>query len=77
MIRNMGTTDRIARAVIGIAAVVVSLVFGWGSTVGVIVGIALLVVAAVMLVTAAVGYCPLYRLPSISTNPTLHKVAKL
>ncbi len=76
MIRNMGTTDRITRAVIGIAAVVVSLVFGWGSTVGAIVGIGLLVVAAVMLVTAALGYCPLYRLPNISTNPTLHKVAK-
>jgi hypothetical protein len=48
----------------------------WGSTVGTIVGGVLLVVAAIMLVTAAVGYCPTYRLLNISTNPTFHRTSK-
>lgn len=76
MIRNMGTTDRIVRVVIGTTALVVSLAFCWGSTVGTIVGAVLLVVAAIMFVTAAVGYCPTYRLFNISTNPTLHRTSK-
>lgn len=75
MLRNMGPTDRRARVVIGVTALVVSLVFCWGSTLGTIVGVALLLVAGVMLVTAAVGYCPTYQLLGISSNPTLHRTA--
>lgn len=73
MIRNMGTTDRAVRVVIGATALLVSLVFGWGSVVGTVVGIALLLVVTLMFVTAAVGYCPTYRLLHISTEPTLHR----
>ena len=72
MIRNMGTADRTVRVVIGVAAVAVSLLVGWAS----VVGILLLVVAGVMFVTAAVGYCPTYQLINISTNPTLHRTSK-
>lgn len=75
MIRNMGTADRTIRVVIGAAALLVSLVIGWGSVVGTVVGIALLVVATVMLVSAAVGYCPTYRLLHISTEPTVHRTS--
>lgn len=55
---NMGNFDRAIRAVIAIAALVVALVVGVGS-VG---GIVLLVITALMGVTAAVGFCPLYAL---------------
>jgi len=71
----MGPTDRRVRVVIGVTALVVSLVFCWGSTLGTIVGVALLLVAGVMLVTAAVGYCPTYQLLGISSNPTFHRTA--
>jgi uncharacterized membrane protein len=75
MLRNMGPTDRRVRVVIGVMALVVSLVFCWGSTLGTIVGVALLLVAGVMLVTAAVGYCPTYQLVGISSNPTFHRTS--
>jgi hypothetical protein len=76
MIRNMGTADRSIRVVLGVAAVLVSVFFAWGSLVGTIVGVALLVFAGIMLVTAAVGFCPTYRLLHISTYPTLHRTAE-
>jgi hypothetical protein len=64
MVRNMGNTDRTLRAVIGIVALLGALVLGWfpgwmlwaATAVGVI-----------MLVTAAVGVCPLYRLVGVNT----------
>lgn len=63
MTHNVGTVDRAVRTVLGLAAVVWA--FSTGLTTGA--GIALVVVAAVLLVTAAVGFCPLYRLLGIST----------
>lgn len=68
MTHNVGTVDRAVRTVLGLAAVV------WAFSVGVAsgVGIALVVVAAVLLVTAAIGFCPLYRLLGISTSGTGH-----
>ena len=62
--KNMGTADRILRAaVVAVALVVVAIVVGVSSAVGIIA----LVVAAVMVLTAAVGFCPLYRLVGVST----------
>jgi hypothetical protein len=55
---NMSNLDRVVRAGIAVAALVVAIVIGAGS----IGGIVLLVVAALMAVTAAVGFCPLYAL---------------
>jgi hypothetical protein len=55
---NMSNLDRALRAVIAVAALVVAIVIGAGS----VAGIVLLVVTAVMGVTAAVGFCPLYAL---------------
>lgn len=60
---NTGTEDRVVRLVIAVAAVLVAVLVGVGS----IAGIALLAVAAVMGITAAVGFCPLYRLFGINT----------
>jgi hypothetical protein len=67
MHKNMGTTDRVLRgAVIAPAAVVGGVLFGPGGVLPVV----LYVVAAVMLGTAVVGFCPLYRALRISTRHT-------
>jgi hypothetical protein len=61
--RNESTTDRGIRLLIAVGAAALAFVVGAG-TVG---GLALLAVGTIMLVTAAVGFCPLYRLFGIST----------
>jgi hypothetical protein len=66
MIRNMGTADRAIRAfVVAPLLVVVALATEAASVLG---GV-LLALAAVMLLTAATGHCPLYRLVGLSTCP--------
>lgn len=60
---NESQIDRVIRVGIAVVAVVVAIFVGPAS----VVGIVLFVVAAVMLVTAAVGFCPLYRVFGIST----------
>ena len=71
MTRNMGTFDRALRAfVLAPVAIVVALIAG-ASTVG---GVILFVVAGIMLVSAATGFCPTYTLVGISTEPRLHRV---
>ncbi|MGK2852720.1 MAG: YgaP family membrane protein [Microbacteriaceae bacterium] len=66
MTRNVGTVDRAARAVLGVAALVWAFVTGVTSGLGLV----LIVVALVLLGTAAVGFCPLYRLLGLSTDST-------
>jgi len=66
MRHNMGKADRVVRTVlVAPLLAVAALAVGWSS----IFGIVLLVLAAVMLATSAVGYCPLYRLVGLSTCP--------
>jgi len=67
---NESTLDRVVRLVVAVVATVLGVVVGAGSVGGVL----LFVVAAIMLVTAAVGFCPLYRIFGISTCkvPTGH-----
>jgi hypothetical protein len=65
MKRNEGTTDRILRAIAAVAALAVALVVGLGS----IAGIVLAVVGIVLGVTAATGFCPIYRVLGLSTCP--------
>lgn len=57
MKQNMGTTDRVVRAVLGIAGVALGFYFRtwWG------------LFALIPLVTAALGFCPLYLPLRIST----------
>jgi hypothetical protein len=64
MSSNVSNADRIIRVVIAIAAVIGAFAVGASS----LLGIVLFVVAAVLLVTAAVGFCPLYRLFGISSK---------
>lgn len=65
MKRNEGTLDRVLRVVLAVAAVAGSAALGFTS----IAGIVLLAVALVLVVTAAVGFCPLYALVGINTCP--------
>ncbi len=65
MNQNMGTTDRVVRAVV-VAPVLLVLAYlvGFATVVGVIAT----VLAVVMVGTAAVGYCPLYAPFHLHTN---------
>lgn len=65
MIRNMSTLDRRLRAfIVAPIAIVLAVVAGVGS----IVGIVLLALAAVMILTSTVGVCPTYRLIHLDTR---------
>lgn len=64
MTRNMGSIDRIVRAAVVAPLLIVVAVLVGASTPG---GIVALVGAGVMLVTAAAGSCPLYRLFGVET----------
>jgi len=66
MTSNVGNADKVIRAGIAVVALVLAFVVGIGS-VG---DIVLVVVAAIAGLTAAVGFCPLYRLFGISTCAT-------
>jgi hypothetical protein len=60
---NVGSVDRIARIVLGVGLVAVAL---GGSVAGPLVAVAW-IVAAIALLTGALGFCPLYFLLGIST----------
>lgn len=55
---NMGKTDRVVRAVVGLALIVLGMIFNswWGA------------VGLIPLVTAAIGWCPAYLPFGISTR---------
>lgn len=57
---NVGTTDRILRAVIGLVIITAGFYFAswWGA------------IGAILLVTAALGWCPLYLPFGLSTCAT-------
>lgn len=61
--RNEHEIDRIVRAVVGVAAGVGAFMVGFSGVWGWL----LAVVGVIMLGTAAVGFCPLYRIFGIST----------
>lgn len=65
MSTNMGSVDRSVRAFV-VAPVLVAVAFVVG--VGSVAGIVLLALAAVMLATSAVGFCPLYKLVGLDTR---------
>ena len=65
MKQNVGNTDRIVRIVLAVLLTVGAWMAGFGSFGGII----LLVLALVMLLTSAVGFCPLYAPFAFSTKP--------
>lgn len=60
---NVGGADKTARLIIGVAAAAVALLVDVSSTIQIV----LFVVAAIALVTAFVGFCPLNRMLGINT----------
>lgn len=65
MAANMGSFDRIARVVIGLALIAYAIPVGFAQTGWNWVGW----IGVVPLLTAAFGFCPLYTLLGISTCP--------
>jgi hypothetical protein len=63
MLVNESRADRLIRALAGAGAVGAGLAVGASTAAGIV----LLAVAAVLLVTAATGFCPLYRVLRTST----------
>jgi len=70
MSKNESNLDRMIRVAVAVIAIVAGVAVGSSS----LLGIVLFVVAAVMVVTAAVGFCPLYRLMGIRTDHGTSKV---
>lgn len=65
MTANVGSADKIIRLALAIAGLVVAVLTG----IGTVLGIVLVVVSAVLVVTAFTGFCPLYRVIGLSTCP--------
>lgn len=72
MTRNESNLDRLVRAALAVVLAALALWTGAGTATG----IALLAVAAVLAVTAAAGFCPLYALLGISTHPKPHRTPR-
>lgn len=70
MKRNVGTIDRVAR-VLFVAPLAAIGAVAAGTTTPL--GLLLAAVAAIMVVTAMVGFCPLYALFGINTCPLAHE----
>ncbi len=64
MKQNMGSNDRIIRAVAGVVLAAMIFLNVFNGTAAVVFG----VLAGILLVTALVGFCPLYALFKLSTN---------
>ena len=64
MSMNEGTADRVIRVIVGLLAAVLAVAVGLSGTAGIILGI----VAVILLVTGAIGFCPLYALLHFSTR---------
>jgi len=65
MVKNVGTVDRVIRAIVGILAL-----GGAFFVSGTVFKVILAIVGIVMLFTAITGFCGLYRIFGISTCPT-------
>jgi hypothetical protein len=63
MKKTVGTADRIVRGVLAIVALIFAGVAGFSSGWGIV----LTIVAAILIVTGATAYCPLYSATGIST----------
>lgn len=60
---NVGSTDKVIRLVIAVAAAVSAFIVGATS----VLGIVLLVLAALMVATSAMSFCPVYSLLGLNT----------
>lgn len=63
---NLGSADRIIRLIAGIALIVIPLVMGM--SLSTLPGLAMVIVGAILTVTAIVKFCPLYKIIGFKTN---------
>lgn len=70
MVANVGTIDRILRVVIGAILIVLPFVVSTSFLQSTVVQVVLPIVGAVLIATALVRFCPLYRLMGASTCQT-------
>lgn len=66
MKKNVGNTDKILRLSAALVVVVLYISGLIGGTLAIVLGIA----AAVLLLTSAVSFCPLYAMIGVNTCPT-------
>lgn len=66
MTKNMGSTDRIVRAIVGVVLLILAFTAGWSTLWTVIAAL----VGLVMLATSAMAYCPPYSILGIKTCKT-------
>ncbi len=64
MVKNVGSPDKIARYLIAVVAIIAAFLVGAGTVLGII----LFLVAAIMVLTAALGFCPIWRIVGVNTN---------
>ena len=68
MNKNESNLDRIVRAILGIAALAVAFTT-LDVMSGAIFGIIVAAIGAILLISAAVGFCPMYKLVGLQTCP--------
>lgn len=68
MTRNMGSIDQAVRLILAVLSLIGVLWVGIVTPAGIV----LLVVAAILVVTAAAGFCPLYAVFGFSTRGGTH-----
>lgn len=66
MTSNVGNIDRLLRLVLGAVLLVLPFVLGWE---GSVMRIGAVVVGLVLIGTASIKFCPLYRILGMSTCP--------
>lgn len=63
---NVGSADRLIRLIAGIALIVIP--FLMGMSLSSMPGLAMVIIGAILVVTAVIKFCPLYKIIGASTN---------
>lgn len=65
---NVGTADRLARIILGLALIALPFILSSIAVTG-MTGIAMIAVGAILTVTALIKFCPIYRVFGLRTSP--------
>ncbi len=63
---NVGSADRLIRLIAGIALIVIP--FLMGMSLSSMPGLAMVIIGAILVVTAVIKFCPLYKIIGARTN---------
>jgi uncharacterized membrane protein len=64
MATNMSSVDRVVRGIVGVVLILIALFLAMSTVLQVI----FIVIGAILVITALIGFCPLYKLLGISTK---------